>query len=86
MIMSLCLLVYTLAQRQMRAALLSSKSTIKNQLGKATERPTLRWIFQCFQSIHLIALNDEKEISNFTDYRQFILSFFPDEYYQYYRC
>jgi transposase len=48
MIMSLCLLVYTLAQRQMRAALLSSKSTIKNQLGKATERPTLRWIFQGF--------------------------------------
>ena len=86
MIMSLCLLVYTLAQRQMRAALSLSKLTIKNQLGKATERPTLRWIFQCFQSIHLIALNDEKEISNLTDYRQFILSFFPDKCYQYYRC
>lgn len=86
MIMALCLLVYTLAQRQMRAALLSSKSTIKNQLGKPTDRPTLRWIFQCFQSIHLIALNDEKEISNLTEYRQFILSFFPNECYQYYQC
>lgn len=86
MIMALCLLVYTLAQRQMRAALLATKSTIKNQLGKGTPRPTLRWIFQCFQSIHLIALNDEKEISNFTEHRQFILSFFPDECYQYYRC
>lgn len=86
MIMALCLLVYTLAQRQMRAALLSSKSTIKNQLGKLTERPTLRWIFQCFQSIHLVVLNHEKEISNLTDYRRFILSFFPDECYKYYRC
>jgi len=49
MIMGLCLLVYTLAQRQIRNALFNSKSTIKNQLGKATDRPTLRWIFQCFQ-------------------------------------
>ena len=49
MIMGLCLLVYTLAQRHIRNALLESKSTIKNQLGKATNRPTLRWIFQCFQ-------------------------------------
>jgi transposase len=85
MVMALCLLVYTLAQRQMRAALLSSKSTVKNQLGKPTERPTLRWIFQCFQSIHLVALNNEKEISNLTDYRQFILSLFPEECYLYYQ-
>jgi hypothetical protein len=42
-------LVYTLAQRQIRNALKESKSTIKNQLGKATNSPTLRWIFQCFQ-------------------------------------
>ena len=43
MIMGLCLLVYTLAQRQIRNALKDSKSTIKNQLGKATNRPTLRF-------------------------------------------
>jgi transposase len=86
MIMALCLLVYTLAQRQMRATLLSSNSTVKNQLGKPTERPTLRWIFQCFQSIHLVALNGEKQISNFTDYRKFLLSLFPGECYQYYFC
>lgn len=48
MIMGLCLLVYTLAQRQIRIALKEFKLTIKNQLGKATERPTLRWIFQGF--------------------------------------
>jgi hypothetical protein len=50
-------LVYTLAQRQIRNALKESKSTIKNQLGKATNSPTLRWIFQCFHCIHLITLN-----------------------------
>ena len=40
MIMGLCLLVYTLGQRQIRNALKESKSTIKNQLSKATNRPT----------------------------------------------
>jgi len=86
MIMTLCLLVYTLAQRQIRAALSSSKSTIRNQLGKPTERPTLRWIFQCFQSIHLVFLNNDTEISNLTDYRKFILNFLPNECYKYYQC
>ena len=57
MIMGLYLLVYTLAQRQIRTAVRESKSTVKNQLGKPTDRPTLRWIFPCFQSIYLVTLN-----------------------------
>ncbi len=85
MIMALCLLVYTLAQRQIRAALSSSKSTIKNQLGKPTERPTLRWIFQCFQSIHLVFFNKNKQISNLTEDRKYILNFLPNECYKYYQ-
>ncbi|MFB2838342.1 IS1634 family transposase [Floridanema evergladense] len=85
MIMGLCLLVYTLAQRQLRAALSKSKSTIKNQLGKATNRPTLRWIFQCFQSIHLVLLNQELHISNWTQDRDFILDLLPDDCLRYYK-
>lgn len=84
MLMGLCLLVYTLAQRQLRAALLVSKSEIKNQLGKRTNRPTLRWIFQCFQSIHLLIVNGVKQISNLTDERLWILNFFPDTCRRYY--
>ncbi|WP_302480980.1 IS1634 family transposase [Nostoc sp. TCL240-02] len=85
MIMGLCLLVYTLAQRQIRAALKESKSTIKNQLGKATDRPTLRWIFQCFQSIHLVGFNNEKHVSNWTQDRDFILNLLPDDCLHYYQ-
>jgi transposase len=85
MIMGLCLLVYTLAQRQIRKALKESKSTIKNQLGKATDRPTLRWIFQCFQCIHLVTLNQEKHISNWNKDRDFILSLLPDDCLRYYQ-
>ncbi|MBP5977128.1 hypothetical protein HW132_31495 [Brasilonema sp. CT11] len=52
MVMGLCLLVYSLGQRALRQALLRAKQTIDNQLGKPTATPTLRWVFQCFMSIH----------------------------------
>jgi transposase len=46
MLMALCLLVYNLGQRQLRIALKTQKATVKNQLNKPTESPTLRWIFR----------------------------------------
>ncbi|BAZ49250.1 transposase [Nostoc sp. NIES-4103] len=79
------LLVYTLAQRQIRAALKESKSTIKNQLGKATDHPTLRWIFQRFQCINLVKLNNEKHVSNWTQERDFILHLLPEYCLVYYQ-
>jgi transposase len=85
MIMGLCLLVYTLAQRQIRAALRASQSTIKNQLGKSTDRPTLRWIFQCFQSIHLVSFHQETQVSNWTQSRDFLLNLLPDDCRPYYK-
>ncbi len=86
MIMGLCLLVYTLAQRQIRAALSASQSTVKNQLGKSINNPTLRWIFECFQSIHLVTYHEEQDIYNLTPERNFILAFFPENCRRYYNC
>ena len=77
MLMGLCLMVYSLGQRQIRLTLQMAKTGIKNQLGKLTERPTLRWIFQCFQGIHLVTSQNIKQIAGITDERQFTLSFFP---------
>ncbi|MEN2383496.1 MAG: hypothetical protein HEQ35_30910 [Gloeotrichia echinulata IR180] len=85
MIMGLCLLVYTQGKRQIRAALRESKLTIKNQLGKATDCPTLRWIFQRFQCIHLVEFNNEKHVSNWTPDRDFILNLLPDDCLRYYQ-
>jgi transposase len=86
MIMGLCLLVYTLAQREIRKALSASKSTIKNQLGKAINNPTMRLIFQRFQSIHLVKFNSEISISNWTSEREYILKFLPERCRYYYKC
>ena len=75
MLMSLCLLVYNLGQRQLRMSLKHQKATVKNQLNKPTESPTLRWIFQCFQGIHLLIIQGFKQILNLTESRCYILQF-----------
>ena len=54
MIMCLCLLVYTIAQRFMRKKLESLSATIPSQTGKPTRKPTMRWIFQIFEGVHLL--------------------------------
>ena len=84
MLMGLCLLVYSIGQRQLRLKLSEGQTGLKNQLGKLTERPTLRWIFQCFQGIHLVFLNGVKQIVNLTDERKLTLSFFPSLCQKYY--
>ncbi len=76
MLMVLCLLVYSLGQRELRRRLFEAKTGLKNQLGKLTEKPTLRWIFQCFQGIHLLLQSGKKPVVNLTEEKQKILSFF----------
>lgn len=83
-LMSFCLLVYNLGQRELRNCLKRAKVGIKNQLGKLTERPTLRWIFQGFQGIHLVTFNEVKQIVNLTEERRFILNFLPASCQKYY--
>ena len=84
MVMGLCLLIYTLGQRQLRQRLKSTKSGLKNQLGKLTDRPTLRWIFQCFHSVHLVIVNQVEQICNLTSEQLEILRFFPEACQSYY--
>lgn len=84
MLMGLCLLVYSLGQRQIRAALQIAKTGIKNQLGKLTEKPTLRWIFQCFHGIHLVEIQGNQQIANLTSERHLTLSFFSKSIQKYY--
>jgi transposase len=76
MVMGLCLLVYSLGQRSLRQALDKAKQTVENQVGKSTAKPTLRWMFQCFMSIHLLTFDGDKHITNLTTERLWILQFF----------
>ncbi len=84
MLMGLCLLVYQLGQRQLRLQLKQGQTGVKNQLGKLTDHPTLRWIFQGFQGIHVVFIKGVKQVSNLTSERSVILSFFPEKCQKYY--
>ena len=84
MLMGLSLLVYSIGQRQVRANLQQNNTGVKNQLGKLTDRPTLRWIFQGFQGIHVVVLNGVKQIVNLTDSRLETLNYFSQYCQKYY--
>ncbi len=77
------LVVYSLGQRQFRQALQRRQRTVPNQLGRPTDRPTLLWIFQCFQSIHVFCVGELVQISNINDQR-LLLEFFPYACQRYY--
>src|SRR5207245_10962724 len=53
-IMVLCLLVYRLAEFRLRTRLVETEQTIPDQVHKPTARPTMRWVFQCFEGIELL--------------------------------
>jgi len=50
--MVLALLIYAIAEWMLRKRLKETGQTVLNQLGKPTERPTLKWVFQKFRNIN----------------------------------
>jgi len=80
MVMTLALLVYSLAQRRARSQLQIQEETLPNQIGLPTSTPTLRWIFQLLDGIHRVILYGEEHaqtiIEGLTDLRTKILRLF----------
>ncbi len=83
MIMGVCLLVYNLAQRKLRQELESANESIRNQVKKFTNKPTMRWVFQMFQAVHLVTLNGTEKVSK-TKKSQEILNYLGKMCGQYY--
>jgi transposase len=52
-VMVLCLLVYRLAEHLLRRQLAATEHTVPNQVNTPTNRPTMRWMFQCFEGSDL---------------------------------
>ncbi|MGB7412684.1 MAG: IS1634 family transposase, partial [Thermosynechococcaceae cyanobacterium] len=70
--------------RQLRKALAQANDTVLDQRKRPTQTPTLRWIFQAFQAIHLVCFNGHTQVSNLTPERLKILSFFDPPCQKYY--
>lgn len=56
MVMTLALLVYSVAQRRLRQELARQKESLPNQINQLTQRPTLRWVFQLLEGINRVRL------------------------------
>jgi transposase len=64
MIMTLALLVYSIAQRRLRHYLKENQKMLPNQIKKEINNPTLRWIFQIMEGINVVilALEEGKKV------------------------
>jgi transposase len=67
MVMTLALLVYSVAQRRMRKRLESTGETIPNQINQPTSVPTLRWVFQLLEGIHQVSLDVDGQVTSVMD-------------------
>lgn len=86
MVMTLCLMVYNVAQYQLRKVLREKNETLPNQLGKQVRNPTMRWIFQIMEGITIVRFyrnNKMKKltkeiITNLNDLKKKIICLFGD--------
>ena len=85
MVMGLCLLVYSLGERELRLRLAAGESSIPDQRGKPTKTPTLRWVFQLLQALHLLRTGSgDRLIHGLTGEKKHALRFFGVECRRYY--
>ncbi len=61
-----------------------SGASIRHQTGKLTQKPTLRWVFQLFQAVHLLSGAEAEQVSNLTEERIYILGFLGHSCQRYY--
>mgnify|MGYP003999183271 FL=1 len=88
MVMTLSLLVYSVAEKQLRDSLANRDETIPNQSGKPTSKPTMRRVFQMFEGVEVLLLStpagQQNIMMNLDDLRLKILSFMSSQVkYQY---
>jgi len=83
MVMTLCLLVYNVAQYRLRENLKENKDMLPNQINKPIQNPTLRWIFQIMEGIGIVNFYQQnirdpirQLITNLTDLRKKIITLF----------
>ncbi len=89
MVMTLALLVYSVAQRRLRQTLARQNERLPNQINQPTQRPTLRWVFQLLEGINRVRVIVQGQshdlIEGLTEVQIKILRFFGQEVCQIYQ-
>jgi transposase len=88
-VMTLALLVYSVAQRRMRHQLAQHHDTLPNQIGQPGSRPTLRWVFQLLEGINRVTISVQGHVTivmeGLTTLRRKILQLFGQKVCQIYQ-
>lgn len=87
-IMTLSLLVYSIAQRRARAELGKKEEVVPNQIKKPIKNPTARWLFQLMNSINVVHVTIggavQTVIEGITELQRRISSLFGETVHQIY--
>ena len=74
MVMTLCLLIYSALEYVTRTLLKENDLTFPNQQGKPIQNPTMKWIFEYFEGIHVLYISkNQKVILNLNEHQKLIL-------------
>src|SRR5215467_7645561 len=89
-VMVLCLLIYRLAEQRLRQRLGETGATMPDQLKKPTQRPTMRWVFQSFEGISIVLVQqgdlvEVAQVTGLTDIHLLILRLLGPPYEKYYK-
>lgn len=80
MVMGLSLLIYALAEHQVRTQLVERDETLPDQTGKPTQKPTIRRVFQMMEGIDILLIEQhhfrQQVLLNMTDVRWQIINLF----------
>ena len=83
MIMTLCLMVYSFAQYQLRQALEKANETIPDQQKKPTKTPSMAWVFRLFHGIQVWIVRqhdlNQELVVNLNSLKRRIIQYFGPE-------
>jgi len=74
MVMTTCLMVYAALEHQIRKQLKEQDKHFPDQKKKPSQKPTARWVFQCFEAVTVLYLEDQAPmIVNWKERQQIIV-------------
>ncbi len=74
MVMTLCLMVYAAIQHRIRYELKRQSRTFPDMKKKPVQNPTGRWVFYCFEGIHVWTINGtEKHVVGISESQSIII-------------
>lgn len=85
MIMTCSLMVYAAIEHLIRRKLAETNAFFPDMKKKPTQRPTARWVFFCFQGIHVLLVDQATEVvTNIIDRHRAILDSLGQAYWKFY--